>query len=177
MPKKIFIIVVIVFLYILTPIPVSAHILETDGVIGAVLHIDPEDDPIVGQSTGMFFELKDKQGKFRLKDCDCSLVISEQNKQIYTEKLYQNSDDPNPTASFTFPQKDVYTLQLIGKPAEGSQFQPFALSYVIRVSRDTPAARSKPQTSPIIILLAVCVVLCFILLYGIKKYYSPKEEK
>ncbi len=119
-------------------IPVAfAHILATDGSVGAVLHIDPEDDPYVGQSATFFFEFKEKQGNFSLDNCDCKVSILEAGREIYSGVLLPSSTDSKSSLSFsfTFPQKDVYQVKVIGKPVGGATFGAFSLNYDVRVSR------------------------------------------
>ena len=74
-------IIFIFLLFLICTVNVQAHILKTDGSIGAVLHIDPDDDPIARQSSYFFFEFKDKQNIFKLENCDCKITIFEQGKQ------------------------------------------------------------------------------------------------
>ncbi len=116
-----------------------AHILVSDKNIGAVLHIDPEDDPIIGQPTNFFFEFKDKEHKFTPANCDCTVFILEAGKIIATQPLFQNNTSSQlttATLTYTFPQKDVYTIRVIGKPAYQNAFQPFTLEYAVRVTRE-----------------------------------------
>src|SRR5947207_173429 len=85
---------------------VSAHILQTDKNIGAVLHIDPEDDPIAGEQSGFFFEFKDIQNKFEPKNCTCTISIIRENKEIYSQPLFQDNVNPslsNSSLFYTFP--------------------------------------------------------------------------
>ncbi len=51
---------IFLFFGFLLPSPAAAHILASDQVIGAVLHIDPNDNPIVNKVSGFFLEFKDK---------------------------------------------------------------------------------------------------------------------
>jgi len=123
--------------------PVSAHILATDGSIGAVLHIDPDDDPIAGAKTGFYFEFKDKQNKFQPINCNCTFYVYEAGKMIYYNTLL--SDTPNPTLDniavfYTFPQKDVYQVIVSGSPQTVGAFQSFSLKYDIRVAREQEAS-------------------------------------
>ncbi len=118
---------------------VSAHILRSDGSIGAVLHIDPEDDPIAGQQSGFFFEFKDKQNKFTPTNCDCTFSINEQSKEIYSQPLFAGNANPNlenASIFYTFPKKDVYEVAVVGKPIQANAFQPFTLRYDLRVDRE-----------------------------------------
>jgi hypothetical protein len=116
----------------------SAHTLKTDGDIGAVLHVDPEDDPYVGEPSGMFFEFKQKNGNFKVENCRCQVVILRDGQQIDSTTL--NS----PVSSFVFPERGVYTIQVSGSPLSGDSFTPFTLSWDQRVSRQ----RSTPGETP-----------------------------
>ncbi len=121
-------------------VPVYAHFLKTDGSIGAVMHVDPEDEPIAGAQSGFFFEFKDTAGKFKPADCDCVFSISESGKQIFSQPLFASSTAPSLSSAsvfFTFPQKDVYQVEVRGKPYSGASFQAFRLVYDVRVERET----------------------------------------
>lgn len=120
--------------FLLLPGVVSAHQLETDGTIGAVLHVDPSDDPIATKPSAFYFEFQDRDGKFQIANCLCTVVVSENGKQLDSEQLAASSLT---TSSFTyaFPEKGVYEVQVIGVPQPADAFQPFSLKYSIRVAR------------------------------------------
>lgn len=130
---------------------VEAHILKTNGSIGAVLHISPEDDPVAGGVSYLFFEFKDKIGKFNLKACDCTLSVYANNKLIHSESLPQKNSDSSATSAtvaYTFPEKNVYIIEVSGKPQEPNAFQSFTLSYDIRVETSVaPATRAAQDTN------------------------------
>ncbi len=116
-----------------------AHVLQTDGSIGAVMHTDPDDDPIAGKQTGIFFAFKDKKGKFIPKNCDCKFSIIENDKTIYFQPLFQNNPSPsldNASVIFIFPKKDKYVIQVTGKSNTPNSFQPFKLVYEVRVEKE-----------------------------------------
>jgi len=134
-----FLLVFLTFTFCLLPFPssLSAHILKTSGSIGAVVHIDPEDDPIAGEPSNFYFEFKDKKNTFKPQNCTCIVSILEAGKEIYTQSLFQNSTSPSLTSasfSFTFPKRDIYTVKVIGTPTDAS-FESFTLVYDIRVER------------------------------------------
>jgi hypothetical protein len=131
------------------PSQASAHILSTDGNIGAVIHIDPDDDPIAGEQTGFFFEFKDKQNKFNPQQCECRFTILEGGKELYAQPLFRDNTSPSLTSasvSYTFPIKDVYKIQVTGKPTSPDAFQPFTLTYDIRVERESDNKTPTEQT-------------------------------
>ena len=135
---------------------VLAHFLETDGNIGAVLHLDPNDDPIAGQASAFFLEFKDTSGKFDPLTCTCSADIYKGEQKVASlplfagngSRLVSGSGQATGNASFTFPNKDVYTMKVVGMPLQSGAFQPFTLNYSIRVDRDlTSASTSTPVSA------------------------------
>jgi hypothetical protein len=134
--------ILFLFLAFLAVLPVKqaqAHVLKTDGSIGAVIHVSPEDDPIAGESTDFFFEIKDKSSKFNPQNCDCNGVVIQGGKEVYSTPLFQGNTNPNlenASFSFTFPEKDVYKVRITGKPTS-NDFKPFNLTWDIRVARES----------------------------------------
>src|SRR5258708_4729715 len=93
---------------LISPISVDAHILKTDSTIGAVVHIDPDDDPIISEPAYFYFEFKDTQNKFDLKNCNCKVSIKENEKVIYNTKLESSagsSTGTSATFNYIFPEK------------------------------------------------------------------------
>jgi hypothetical protein len=124
-----------------------AHVLKSDGSIGAVMHVNPEDDPIVGQESSFFFEFKDKKNTFKPQDCDCHFSVLQNSKELFTQPLFQNNSDPslaNASVSYTFAEKGVYKIKVTGKSLSDNTFDPFTLEYDIRVER-TVSENAQPQ--------------------------------
>src|SRR6185437_2925128 len=97
----------------------SAHVTQTDGSISAIMHIEPDDDPIVGQPTDFFFEFLDQASKFKTADCNCTATISQNGKQLFSTQLFKTSDTSDfvtPLFSYSFPSKGVYDVQVSGSP-------------------------------------------------------------
>lgn len=125
----------------LWPYPALAHILKTDGSIGAVMHTDPDDDPVANSVTGIYFEFKDTQNKLTAGNCDCTFSILESGKEIYSQPLFQNNSTPtldNSTVFFTFPKEDTYQVKVVGKPNISGNFQSFTLVYNVTVGKNLP---------------------------------------
>jgi hypothetical protein len=131
------------------PPAAQAHVLQTDGNIGAVLHIDPDDDPIVGQPATFFFEFHDKQNKFQLSGCNCIAKILSNGQAIFSQGLLpasaSSTDQLEPLFQYTFQQKGVYTIDVAGTPNTPGDFQNFDLQYNIRVDRTAAAPTSSTQ--------------------------------
>lgn len=174
MKKKFLSLQVSVFLLICAIVPpsVSAHILQADGNIGAVLHIDPQDDPVAGQQSAFFFEFKDKTGKFSSWACNCTFAILQGGKELVIQPLFPASSDASAdTASvfFTFPKRDVYQIRVNGTPVTPNTFQPFTLTYDVRVAREkTGSTTDEKKPFPPVAAVLIGLALFFIVILLIK---------
>lgn len=174
--KKLFF---LLFVYLLSANPALAHTLKTDGSIGAVLHVTPEDDPIVGEATNFFFDIKDKSNKFTPESCDCIASILQDGKEISTQSLFQNNPNPSledASFSYRFPQRNVYMIRIVGKPKTQGTFEPFTLEWdqrVARVSEDSKRSATEKNSSGIWKWIFPVVGLAFI---GYIIYYSSVRK-
>lgn len=133
-----FYVLLIAYCLFLLSSPAYAHILLTDGSIGAVVHVNPEDDPIIGEPASFFFEFKDKTNKFSPADCDCQYSLEQDGKILTSGDLFANTESPsldNANFNYTFPEKGVYSVIITGKPKTNGGFQTFRLEDTIRVER------------------------------------------
>lgn len=127
--------------------PVYAHILLTDGSIGAVVHISPDDDPIVGENADFFFEFKDKDNKFQPQNCDCQYEIKSGNRIVASGDLFASATNPsleNASFSLIFPERGIYNLSITGTPKNSGDFNKFKLTDSIRIER-TSQSKSTTQ--------------------------------
>ncbi|HWY80243.1 MAG TPA: hypothetical protein VNW29_07840 [Candidatus Sulfotelmatobacter sp.] len=130
--------------------PTQAHFLARDGNLGAILHIDPNDSPIAGSLASFFFEFKDKENKFKLKNCDCTFEIEKNGKNIYSQSLSQNNTNPNlnyASMTYTFPQIAVYQINIIGRPLTPHTFESFTLTWNFRVDQQASTQTEPTQNS------------------------------
>lgn len=120
--------------------PVYAHILLTDGSIGAVVHISPDDDPIVGENADFFFEFKDKDNRFLPQNCDCRYEIKNGDQVIASGDLFASATNPsleNASFSLVFPERGIYNISITGTPKNSDEFNQFQLTDSIRIERTT----------------------------------------
>lgn len=180
--KTFFIFLTIALALFVSTIPVEAHFLAIDKHIGAVLHVDPNDEPIVGSQTSFFFEFKDKENKFISQNCNCTFIISENGKDIFSQPLFQNNTNPaltNASVFYTFPQKDVYVVTIVGKPLSPNAFQPFTLTWNFRVDqRVNQKGKVVDSFSPYVIyFLTIGIFLIVVLIYYVCRKGSGKEHE
>jgi hypothetical protein len=166
----------------LKPTLAQAHLLESDHDIGAVLHVDPNDNPIAGSQASFFFEFKDKTNNFTPATCECTFLVLENGKTIYSQPLFQNTDKPsltNASVFYTFPKKDVYQIKVTGKPETPGAFQPFTLTWSFRVDESATKASSKSNflaTHLIHIVTAVIGIALLIWLFFRQEIQSKKKN-
>ncbi len=130
---------------------VLSHNIKTDGNVGVTFHIEPEHSPIAKEPSQTWFVLTRRGGTIiPLSECDCELNIyyqssNSQSQLVQTPPLkplspeqYQNI----PGADIIFPDAGIYDLELVGKPLNNSNFQPFSVTYSVTVSpslvKETP---------------------------------------
>ena len=113
-----------------------AHELARDGNVAALMHTDPDDAPLVGKPTAVFFELNVRGGRaLALAGCTCSLNVYAGSvragaRPVMQGKLVQGKGEI--LSSVTFPAAGAYTMVLQGRPKTGAAFSPFKLSWTVR---------------------------------------------
>jgi len=126
-----------------TPLTTSGHELKVDGDISAVMHTDPDDNPVTGSPTKFFIEFKDSANKFSLSKCNCRFSIVQNGTVLSTERLAVSSKYES-NGSYTFKNPATYTMRFSGTPKTPGNFQPFILNYRVPVADGKPDAQSMP---------------------------------
>lgn len=150
-------------------IPASAHTLTTDGTIGATVHITPDDDPVVGQEAVFYFEIKDTTNQFNPTECNCIVSITKDGKQMYSASVFETTttaDFKTPSLTYIFPEKGMYRVSLVGKPDNAGSFQPFTLTYDIRIAREGVVQRPVSQSGGVFVRITavITIIIVFVLL-------------
>jgi len=151
--------------------PASAHVLEYDGDIAAVLHINPDDDPVSDRPTSYVLYFTDESNRFTLPACNCTVSIKENGRTIDTQQLADSSLVTS-TNNYTFSKPDVYYLVVTGKPIKSGTFQPFTLSYLIRVS----SGNLSQQPFPPLLWVGLGSLMGLIVLGGFASEYSNIKD-
>lgn len=176
--KKLFVKTLLLFLIfhfssLISAAPAAAHVLKSDGSVGAVLHVSPDDDPIVGVSTDFFFEMKDTSGEFTPENCNCVASVSQNGKEMYSQPLFQHTAKPSlDDASFSYvlPEKGIYQITISGTPINSGSFEPFVLTWDIRAEKDSPVTESTTNW----FVDALPYLLGFLLFLGILMFLNKK---
>jgi hypothetical protein len=156
-----------VFYFLLLPSAALAHVVKSEGSIGAILHVDPGDEPAAGEQSTIFLEFKDTAGKLNLSNCDCRIVIKVGDKEILNQS-FEGAENSllSGVIPVTFPEKNIYIMTVTGTPKLADEFSPFKLEYDIRVATDKTqtAAATKNENwwkAHIIYLAGAGLILLF----------------
>jgi hypothetical protein len=141
--KRLSVVSILLAASLLVVSPVSAHELQTDGTMSAILHVTPDDNPQSGRPTPYLLEFSDTANQFALSNCDCSVAIQANGKTISTTQLTVSSDLESKDI-YMFPRPADYTLVVTGQPKQGGAFQPFALKFQVHVEGSVVATQSIP---------------------------------
>jgi hypothetical protein len=103
---------------VMTPNVASAHVVvpDTTGKTGAIFHVTPDDDPIAGATTGLYYELDPSSN---LQTATATLLITSASGGI-SETVPATLKGQTVSASFDFPVRDLYYLSLSVVPADHS---------------------------------------------------------
>ena len=132
---------------VVIPQVTMAHELSVDGVdtaIGAVMHVDPNDNPHAGEQARLFFEFKDEDHLFNALQCNCSAEISKEvpagqashsfSFDISTSSPGVEISDMNISFPYTFSEEGTYKVVITGKPKPGKEFDSFKLPYEVTIA-------------------------------------------
>ncbi len=156
MSKK-WLLALLIVLAVLTPQAASAHVVITDArhEVGAVLHINPDDDPVAGEPSSIFFDVR--------------MAVLPSNPHLVNLKVTNSAGESTyvPTSvdgtkvagAYSFPSQGVYQINLIidtGRSGTGDQ--PRYLSFVQsqRVSR---GVISNPLDTPQFVWAEVLLIV------------------
>ena len=182
MMKKVILITIFFLTLSLGAAPVAAHILVTADNIGATLHIDPDDDPIVGQSAAFFLEFKDTENKFLLADCRCQAFINREGEELYFTALKAINDNSPLSASFQFkfPAKGSYELVIKGVPIDAGAFNEFEMRETIAVEREDGSAATLIDSKNLLShwpkLVGILVIVIFVAVSVVMSKHQVRKQ-
>ncbi len=124
---------------------VHAHTLVVHGNIGVLLHIDPNDAPVAGQTANFYVGIKDSSGKFNIYECKCVLSIEKNGKELASFPI--TSNDFHQQIEYSFPSSGIYKVTVAGAPLN-QEFQPFRNTFEYYVSGSLIAVKV-PETNSV----------------------------
>ena len=115
--------------------PASAHVLQSNHGVSAILHLKPDDNPVAGKPIPVNFLFSNDAGGFSLNNYGVQLsLLQDGNVRVSTpvKPLFFGSATEGETIA-TFPTVGVYTVLATGKPTTAGQPE-FTLNFTVRVA-------------------------------------------
>lgn len=135
----------------------EAHSIKSDSGYTAVLHIDPDDDPLAGQPAVLNFLIGKDNGSYNQNDYSISVNVSAGGKQPQHLALQPEvfGDAADGIAHYTFSSINVYTIDLRGQLITDPSTQ-FHMRYIVRVAGASAGFKtSASNKGPIVLLLSM----------------------
>ncbi len=151
-----------------------AHFPATDKKMTVILHVDPDDQPVASQPAKVNFIYQDQLGKFNNQKCDCRVTIYEHGKQLFSglATADKSSNVYGGSLPYTFKKPDVYAIGLSGTPKESGDFEPFKVSWNIRVEANLAAS---PNNEKFYIIGFIIIMLIIASTIGYLIYHDFKD--
>lgn len=110
MSKKLAVFLLVCSLFLL-PGHVSAHVLIKDKAsgTGAILHVNPDDDPIAGERASLFYDIRDSS--INPSSSDATLSITDD--QGVTSAVPSEIRGSSVSATYNFPRQGLYRIRLV----------------------------------------------------------------
>ena len=151
-----------------------AHLLQTDGDIGVLMHVDPGDEPAVGEQATLMFELNDRREAFRPDRCDCRLRILLNDKEVFNGAL-MGDKSASAAVPFVFTDAGIYRVEVAGDPRPGAAFKAFRVAFDVRVVPNESSGISWWLLVQKYWLLIVVVFAALITLAAFKRKYWRRQ--
>ncbi len=137
--RQLRLIIIITNIVLLVGIPqlAFAHELEQNNGISAVLHIQPDDNPIAGRKTILNISYGDSAKKFTLENCDCKISLVRNEKVLTTVKatpahLHSTLES---SAEIVFPSPGEYEIRASGR-SNNNTFPDFEIEFPVKISKN-----------------------------------------
>jgi len=136
--KKILLALILIAACLVPATNAFAHVLVMDetNTHGAVLHIIPDDDPIAGQPSDLYFDMQDALAN------DASVSLSVKSADGTSDGIEVNRNGSLVTAEYTFPTQGVYELTY----TVASEGKEYVFKQTQRVSRGVASGIATQQT-------------------------------
>lgn len=146
----------------LTPQPAQAHILAVDGSMGVTLHVDPQDEPLAGVPSRVYVLFSPKRGSyFSLDECDCRVRIEKGGSVLAERSVTHEAEHAGDShvVSYEFPERGVYRVVVEGAPVGAPLFEPFRVSFDLRVAREGAGGENEGALSSLLKLHVLHLIL------------------
>lgn len=146
------------FLLFFFPLLVQAHTNNSSNGLRVTVHTTPDDSPIAGEPSTVYILFEDERRIFSLKECDCSVRITLNGKEIFSSVLTPGVDHEGADFSsivYTFPTTGIFSVHIEGAPSGEEPFESFTFEIPVRVERENNWARQANQLEKLLFYVLV----------------------
>lgn len=137
MRRKITAIILLFLVATTSPFPAVAHMLDSKEEVTVLLHLDPHDNPVIGQSAVLEFTASNEENTFAFELCDCSVsVLFGTTTEALPATAFISRQGKMAQVSYVFPAAGTYRIMLSGKPLSDAHFEPFKFIFDENISND-----------------------------------------
>jgi len=175
--KKIFLILSVALILAFSP-TAFAHTTVFDGDIGALLHVNPNDDPIAGEASDLHFNLLSDKFDISIADCTCKVTISLLDKKLLEKVILESEEGFGPRVAsvpFIFPKKGVYQIVLSGQ-SRTEQFPDFSLKYDLRIEKEVEGIPIQKNVFTYLLLGGGVLLILLLLFFMQRKIARIKKD-
>ena len=125
----------------LVPAFVSAHKETPSGPEVVQLHINPDDKPVAGQVSALYFEFANDTEPFDVRTCACIVEVKQDKAVLSRITLGATSIQPggkDALIQYAFQRAGKYEVALIARPEGGASFKPFTAEFPVTVAGADP---------------------------------------
>ncbi|HYE22091.1 MAG TPA: hypothetical protein VD998_00705 [Verrucomicrobiae bacterium] len=126
----------------------QAHEIKTDGLTSVLLHMEPQDSPVVGEPATLYFSFDHKNNQFTVLDCNCRVVIKNSQDEVLLDQtlttIEESFGENVYSTKYAFPARGIYFVSLTGN-SKTNKFDEINLEYGIRVER---TSTNQPPVDP-----------------------------
>ena len=171
------ILLVTTILSISSPPQTFAHELKENDYVIVVLHINPNDNPIVGEKAGIKFLITEPRESFPSIDCDCTGIVLDKGVELVRQKLFVHGELSD-SIPYTFSHSGIYQVRITGTPnyKDPDSFRSFSITFNLSVKDSTAVTRIYSHHT-IYIVLGIFLLVVGIVIYTRKRYIETYGRK
>lgn len=111
-----------------------AHQSKQSGDTLVFLHVNPNDQAVANKKGTFYILITKNRYKFPIEECNCTVEILDTKKNVLQAEVF-TGDMGKALVPYMFKKPGIHLIRVNGVPKDGQSFEPFLLTFDIRVER------------------------------------------
>lgn len=116
----------------LAPGAAFAHESKQSGDTIVFLHVNPNDEPVVGEPASFYMLITKNRYQFPIEECVCTVSVLDTKGEVLVKKEF-TGELGSARVPYIFEKAGIYSIKIEGDPKTVGLFEPFSLSFEKRV--------------------------------------------